>query len=128
MRKQTLNKKVLLRERKRHTARHVLGGYLPWPGGGVPHLARGYLPWPGGYPTLAGGYPTLGRYPPWPGGYLSWMRGVPTLAGGYPALARGVPTLARMGYPTGCEQTDAYENSTFRHPSDVGGNHKLLHR
>ena len=36
------NKKVLLRERKRHTARHVastrcvvpVGGYLPWVGGG----------------------------------------------------------------------------------------------
>ena len=48
-----------------------------------------------------------GRYLPWPG---------------------GVPTLARMGYlgqdgvpPPRCEQTDAYENSTFPHPSDAGG-------
>ena len=39
------NKKVLLRERKRHIARRVAsaqgGGYLPWMGGGVPTL--GYL-------------------------------------------------------------------------------------
>ena len=53
------NKKVLLRERKKHTAHRIAstrcavlypgGGYLPWPG--VPKLERGYLPWPvGTYP------------------------------------------------------------------------------
>ena len=64
----TVNKKVLLRERKRHTAHriastlsvvlvgegdtHRRGGY-PIPGQGVPHL--GVLPvltWPGGYPRV----------------------------------------------------------------------------
>ena len=94
------HKKVLLRERKRHTARHVA---RPWGGGG-------YSPLPGdtylgrGVPTLAGrgtylggggGVPWLGGYPPWP------------------------------GYP-GCEQTDACENSTFPHSSDAGGNNLEL--
>ena len=61
-----LNKKVLLRERKRHTARRVAsprGG-----GGGIPTLA-GVVPtlaWAGGVPTLAGGagVPTLARVSP----------------------------------------------------------------
>ena len=54
------NKKVLLHERKRHTARRVASarvgrrvptldrgmGYLPWRGEGVPTLdGEGYLPW-----------------------------------------------------------------------------------
>ena len=60
------DKKVLLRERKRHTARRVvstpsvvLTGYPP---GRVPPI----LTWSGGYPV--GG--TLPGYPPsWPGGY-----------------------------------------------------------
>ena len=98
------NKKVLLRERKRHTAcrvpsthyavpvgggTYLAGGYLPWPGGTYPGWGW-YLSWPGGYlpwlgvPTLAGRVPTLaGGYLPWPGGYLPWLGGVPTLAGGY---------------------------------------------
>ena len=65
------NKKVLLREHKRHTAHRVAspggkgtylgqGGYLPW---------WGYLPWQG-VPTLAGGgVPTLAK------GYLPWLGG-----------------------------------------------------
>ena len=81
--KQKDNKKVLLHERKRHTACHIasLGGggtYL----GVLPHLGRGgnylgwggYLPWPGEYPpwpgvhTLAGGtHPGHWGYPPRPG-------------------------------------------------------------
>ena len=64
-----MNKKVLLHERKRHTARHVAspwgegGSYLGWVGGGILTLA-------GGVPTLVGGgyLPWLGRYLPWPGG------------------------------------------------------------
>ena len=82
------NKKVLLRERKRHTARRVvstpsvvLTGYLPvltWPGGyparGVPYLGT-HPSWPGG--TLPGGYPIWvppGRVLPlsWPGGVPCW--------------------------------------------------------
>ena len=78
------NKKVLLLERKRHTARHVantthyavpvegtpfsiLGPDLDG-GGGVPHPADG-----GGYPWPGMGYPTF-----WP--------------------KMGVPSISRMGY------------------------------
>ena len=80
--KSNLNKKVLLRERKRHTARHAAvasacySGGVPRPrSGGVPHPRSG-----GGYPVpgLGGtlsqvqqGYPIpgLGGYPiPGPGG------------------------------------------------------------
>ena len=62
----TNNKKVLLRERKRHTARRVASpgsGYLPWLGAG------GYPPWPGGtYPPWLAGVYLGGGYPPWLGG------------------------------------------------------------
>ena len=93
-----INKKVLLRERKRHTARRVvttpsvvLTGYLPDLAGG------GTLP---GYPTT--GYPPgreppqagPGRVPPvltWPGGYPTWV----PLWAGYPPGK--VPPLAAPG-------------------------------
>ena len=84
-------KKVLLRERKRHTPSVVLTGYPPrqgtplltWPGRGVPYLGTppaGYplLTWPGGWGvvpylgTPLAGY-TPGRVPP----ILTW--GVPYL-------------------------------------------------
>ena len=63
------NKKVLLRERKRHTARRVvntpsvvLSGYPPWPDpGGYPVGGLPYLGTP--LPDLAGGV-TLPGYPP----------------------------------------------------------------
>ena len=89
------NKKVLLRERKRHTARRVvstpsvvLTGYPP--PGGVPGPDR--VPPPGGYPDL-----DLTGYPPWggtqsgtpPGGYPDPPGGVPDRVpppGGYPDL------------------------------------------
>ena len=100
-RKTFQNKKVLLRERKRHTAHRVvstpsfvLTGYPPpvltWPGGvpcwggtlpGYPQARTGGtqvgypLSWPGGYP--ARGYPTWvplpGRVPP----ILTWPGGYP---------------------------------------------------
>ena len=99
------NKKVLLRERKRHTACRVvstpsvvLTGYPP-----NPDLARGTLPcwgvsylgtppsWPGEYP--AGGYPT------WIPPILTWQGG--TLPGG--TLPRGTllgtPHSDLAGYP-----------------------------
>ena len=92
-----VNKKVLLRERKRHTDRGVSstphavlsGGAPTLVGGGgvVPTLARGYLLWLGG------------TYLGWGGTDLGW--------GDLPWL--GVPTLA--GLPPGCGQT---ENITSR--------------
>ena len=110
-----VNKKVLLRERKRHTARHVAS---PWPGGG------GYPPiLPSSHPDLAregeslplsggGGEGTYLRVAPpliltWPGGggYLPWL-GVPTLGYPHPDLAGGTylgvpPTLLTwLGVPT----------------------------
>ena len=113
IRKSQCNRKVLLRERKRHTARRVasLGG-----GGGTPTWPRGYLPQLG-VPTLAGvTYLSWGR-----GTYLG--QGAHTLAGGY--LHQGGTHLGWDGVPPGCEQTDACENSTFPHPSDAGGNNLL---
>ena len=83
-------------------------GNLPWPGvptlAGGTYLGWGNLPW-SGVPTLAGGT------------YLG--RGLPILAGG----GAGVPTLAGMGYPLRCEQT---ENITFPHPSDAFGKNIVI--
>ena len=106
----TFNKKVLLCERKRHTARRVASpwGRVTYLGGRGSYLGRGNPPWLGVF-TLAGGYL------PWPRGYLAWL-GVSTLARGYPlwqgsiSFNQGYPTLAEMGYSPGYEQTDAHEN------------------
>ena len=87
----SFNKKVLLRERKRHTAHRVAsaryaalsngggGGTPSNPGWGVPHPV---LYWGVPHPVLAGGYPVLaGGYPiqSWPGGYTiqSWLGDTP---------------------------------------------------
>ena len=93
------NKQVLLRERKRHTARRVSSAYyagegVPCPrsgGGSTPSQVRG-VP----HPRSGGGYPVPG-----PGGTPSQVQGegVP-----HPDLVRGVPQVtppARpgMGYP-----------------------------
>ena len=129
------NKKVLLHERKRHTACHTASvrcadlswwegeGYLSWPvggrGGGGTYTGRGrvYLPWLGeGVPTLAGG-----------GGTYHGQGGGGTLAGGYlPWLGEGhLPWLG--GTPPRCGQTDACENSTFPPASEgCGGNNYCL--
>ena len=66
----TKNKKVLLRERKRHTARRVTSArsadlfreypILTWLEGGTPVMS-----WPGGYPSM--GYPQPGQRYPLPG-------------------------------------------------------------
>ena len=91
----TLNKKVLLRERKRHTVRHVasaryaMGGY-PVPGlrGGTPSQV-----W-GGTPSQV-----------WGGGTLSQVQGVPRhRSRHYPIQTWGVPKVPPpagpgMGYP-----------------------------
>ena len=59
------NKKVLLRERKRHTARRVASTCCATlsPGGTYPG-------W--GVPTLDGGTYPGGKYLPWSGGYRPW--------------------------------------------------------
>ena len=78
-------KKVLLRERKRHTGRSVAsihcaggeGAYLDY-GGGVLILARGYLPWPGGTYLVWGRgatCPSTHCAVLSPGGYLPWLWG-----------------------------------------------------
>ena len=119
------NKKVLLRELKRHTARRAAsvrcadlswlgwGGTFPGQRGGTFPGQRGggtYPGWREGVPTLARG---RGTYPGWGWGtYPGQGEGVPTLAGGrgtYPGRGRGylpwpgegVPTLAGGGgtYP-----------------------------
>ena len=112
-----INKKVLLRERKRHTARCVantryvvLTGYLPPRGGtrsGTPRGVR--VPPLGGYPVRSGnppgGYPV--RYPPRGvqvpplGGYLVRSGQVPS-PGGVRVPPGGVPSQVPpggSGYP-----------------------------
>ena len=134
------NKKVLLRERKRHTARCVantpyvvLTGYPPG-GGGGPGTPPGGVrepPWgglgttppgvPGQVPRGCGNPPGGSSTPP--GGVPSQVPGgvqVPT-RGGYPVRYPGgvpgqVPPLGG-GYPDPpsppCGQTNTCENSTF---------------
>ena len=124
------NKKVLLRDRKRHTARRVAG---PWAvptlaGGGwgvstldgvVPTLQYPSFPHPdlvgGGAPTFSGGYlswdiplshPDLaGGYLPWLGGYLPWPGGHLPWLGGVPTLDGGtylgVPPAPILTWPGG---------------------------
>ena len=83
------NKKVLLRKRKRHTARHVSS---------APRYAGG-----GGYPV-----PGLGGYPvPGPGGgyMVPGLRGVPgpRSGGGTPSHVWGVPhPMSWGGHPIPC--------------------------
>ena len=126
MRQCKVNKKVLLRERKRHTDRRVAstlfvgwGGHII-PGGGSPHLdlaGGGVYPIPGGTPGYAPIWTWLGWYPwqgvpqgtpilTWPGVPHPWgvsLAGVPH-PWGYPGVpscldqARGVPH-SWWGYP-----------------------------
>ena len=82
------NKKVLLRERKRHTARRLAVASACYAGGGVtPSQVQ-----EGGTPSQVwGGYPTPGQK----GGTLSQVWGgypIPGLGGGgYPVPCLGVP-------------------------------------
>ena len=111
-----MNKKVLLRERKRHTARRVastpyvvLTGYPP--GQGTPP-AR-VPPWPGyppGQGTPSQGTPPA-RVPPWPGYPVARVpQGTPparvppcqgTPLPGYPPQPGYPPWLDLAGYPPG---------------------------
>ena len=110
-----LNKKVLLRERKRHTTRRVasaamLGGVgYPVPGlGGYPIPGLGGVPHPRGVPSpRSGGYPIPG-----PGGVphpdLGWGTPPARLGMGYPPDQTwdGIPPRPEMGYPPcKCRQT-----------------------
>ena len=107
----TMYKKVLLRERKRHTARRVASARyvaLSNGGGDTPSSpGRGGTPptiqtWPGGYPPhhpdLAGG----GNPPPCPD--LGW----------------GTPPPVQVWTDT------QSQNIIFPHPSDAGGKRKCI--
>ena len=134
-------KKVLLRERKRHTARRVvstpsvvltgypppLPGYLP----PCPDLARGvpYLgtpcqgtPWQG-TPHLAGGRGTLHGYPP------SRVTPPPAGPGRVPPQVSApwhsgkcCKALWDMGTPPRCGQTNKVKLLPSRHTTYAGGN------
>ena len=132
----TLNKKVLLRERKRHTAHRVVSTpsvVLPgYPPGGVPGQVppRGYpdppprggtrpgsppgggarsgTP-PGGYPDPPGGYPV--RYPP--GG--TWT------PGGYPARYPPGGGTRTPPPPPRCGQTNKVKLLPSRRTTYAGG-------
>ena len=124
----TNNKKVLLRERKRHTARRVAsaryakGGY-PVPGpGGVPHHRSGGRGVP--HPRSAG---TLGT-PHLPD--LGWGTPPGQTWDGVPPPGQtwdGVPPPARpgMGYPpppaSVDRHTDSCQNITFPRTTYAGG-------
>ena len=111
------NKKVLLRERKRHTARRVVSTpsvVLPgYPPGGVP----GQVP-PGGYPV---------RYPPPP-------RGVPGPPGGVPgqvpprcpmAFWEMLQSIMGYGYPPPrCGQTNKVKLLPSRRTTYASGNYQ----
>ena len=99
------HKKVLLRERKRYTARRVAS---PWQGGGVgrylgvpPPPVLTWLGGGGGLGTLGGGR-YLGVLPPphrtWPGGKVPW--GTPPLTGWIWPVGLGILDLARVGTPS----------------------------
>ena len=90
MQKQVQPKKVLLRERKRHTARRIASTHCAAlsPGRGQ---GEGYLPWMGeGRTYLGQGGKYLGRV------YLPWM-GLPTFDQGGTYPGQVVPTLNK-GY------------------------------
>ena len=139
------NKKVLLRERKRHTARCVvstpsvvLPGYPPHPdlAGGGGYLTRvppRVPPWPG--------YPPPARIPPQPGypprldlaGYpptAPWHSGemLQSIMGyGYPpscpmAFWEMLQSIMGYGYPPGCEQTNKVKLLPSRRTTYAGGN------
>ena len=111
-----LDKKVLLRERKRHTDRSVSstpyavlsrggeGGYLPW--GTLPVLTwpRGYLPY--GIPSPI----------------LTWPQGRYSL----PLAKVGTPCLELAGVPPPRPQCGQTENITFPHPSHAVGKNSSL--
>ena len=93
------NKKVLLRERKRHTARHVAS---------TRYAAR-----------------VRGTPPSWD---LTWMGVPPFQVGGTPFSGGGTPFPGRWGTGTPVDVwTDTQsETITFPHPSDAGGKNENI--
>ena len=101
------NKKVLLRERKRHTTRRVvstpsvvLTGYPPGRVPPCPDLAGGGSCW-GGYPIPGYPHPNLARgVPYW--GYPTWVPPHPDLTRGYPIWVppqQGTPWQGTTPHP-----------------------------
>ena len=106
-----INKKVLLRERKRHTARRVASARyaaLSRGEGTLPHPRVGGYPIPGwrGYPShvlIVGEYPIPGWGVSWPGLDVGGTTHHPDLAGGYPPSSRpgcSTPPPSRPGWGT----------------------------
>ena len=99
MQRHVCYKKVLLRDRKRHTAHCIASTHsavLSLWGEGVP------LSWTGGMPVLPGGTPVLMGVP------KSWLRGTTVLPGRdtpvlrYPQSGWGTPhQVVELGYPPG---------------------------
>ena len=128
------NKKFLLRERKRHTARRVASTCYAVPVGGTLPLSRSKVRMGGRgkgtpYPSPGKGatpFPGPGRwgYPP----SQVRMGGTPYSDPGreYPPSGpgKGVPPVGKDGGtpPPEVEQTHTCENITSRHPSDAGSN------
>ena len=118
------NKKVLLRERKRHTARRVSSARYAAHGMGTPRPSR---PGRGGYlgtpcPDLGWGTP-LQTWDGVPPPHVQTWDGVPLSIQTW----HGVPPLPRpgTGYPPLEVWTDKQtENSTFPHPSDADDKNK----
>ena len=106
------NKKVLLRERKRHTARRVAVASACYSGGGTWSTP----------PDLGWGTPrTWDGVPPrtWDGVTPQTWDWVPPLD---LDLGWGTPLpRPEMGYPPQVWTDKQTENSTFPHPSDAGG-------
>ena len=130
------NQKVVLHERKRHTARHVASTppavlYHPRRGGCTPSLARGLylvMGYPLSWPGL--GVPRLGVPPIWDWDTLPW-EGTHDKSLGYPPKGHGT-SWSIMGYPQKghgtsgsimrrCGQTHLWKQY-LPHPSDAGGN------
>ena len=100
-----MNKKVLLRECKRHTTRRVtaLSPNLPIVGGGE-YAIKSWQEVSQGTPCQPNGVPPIGIHPPL------------GLDGGTP------PPVGRLGYPLlRCELTNKLKTVPSPHPSDEGG-------
>ena len=120
------NKKVLLRERKRHTARRVASArYADWGGGGLP------IPRSGGggtHPQIQGGFPVPG-----PGGTPSQVRGRgvphPRSRGAYsiPGWGEGVPHQdLGWGTPPGQTWDGVPPDLRWGPPRKCGQTHRLV--